>query len=314
MAAVKARVAFFGSPEFAVPSLRALVGAGFEVALVVTQPDRPAGRGGRVTPPPVKRVALELGLRVEQPDSVRTAAFGELLAGLGLEAGVVAAYGRILPERVLDAARRGFVNVHASLLPRWRGPSPVAAAILAGDTMTGVSIMEMVLRMDAGPVISQVAEPIRPDDTTGSLEARLAELGARELVRVLPGWLEGTVGATPQDESRATTCGLLRKEDGFLRASMTAAEAERAMRAYDPWPGAFVLYRAAPLRCWRGRVVEGPAAAAGSMVIVGDEPAVRFADGWVALVEVQRPGGRRMPGRAFVAGERGRLEPVVGLG
>lgn len=313
MAAVNARVAFFGSPEFAVPSLRALAAAGFDIALVVTQPDRPTGRGGKVMPPPVKRVANELGLRVEQPASVRDAAFRELLAAVGPDAGVVAAYGKILPQPVLDVPRRGFVNVHASLLPRWRGASPVTAAILAGDTITGVSIMEMVLKMDAGPVISRVEEPIRPDDTTGSLEARLAELGARELVRVLPAWLEGKLTATPQDEAAATTCGLIHKEDGHLRAAMTAAEAERAMRAYDPWPGAFVLYRGAPLRCWRGRVVDGPTAPPGTLALLGGEPAVRFADGWVVLAEVQRPGGRRVPGKAFVAGERGQLEPMVGL-
>ncbi|GIW14007.1 MAG: methionyl-tRNA formyltransferase [Tepidiforma sp.] len=308
-----ARLAFFGSPEFAVPSLRALAGAGFEVAVVVTQPDRPVGRGGRMAPPPVKRAALELGLRVEQPESVRGAAFRDLLRKLELDAGVVAAYGKILPQGVLDAPRRGMVNVHASLLPRWRGASPVTAAILAGDTITGVSIMELVLQMDAGPVVSRVEEPIRPDDTTGSLEARLAELGAAELVRVLPDWLEGRLRAVPQDDAAATYCGLIRKQDGHLRASMTAAEAERAMRAYDPWPGAYVLYRGDALRCWRGRPVEGPAAPAGTMALIGGEPAVRFADGWVALTEVQRPGGRRMPGRAFVAGERGQLAPQVGL-
>ena len=310
---MSARLAFFGSPAFAVPSLRALASAGYELVLVVTQPDRPAGRGGRLTPPPVKVAAEELGLRVIQPTSVRSAAFREELAALGLEAAVVAAYGKILPQGVLDTARRGFVNVHASLLPRWRGASPVAAAILAGDTITGVSIMEMVLEMDAGPVISRAEEPILPTDTTGSLEARLAELGARELVRVLPDWLAGRVTAEPQDPSQVTICGLIRKEDGHLRATMTAAEAERATRAYDPWPGAYIIYRGQPLKCWRGRVGAGPEAAPGAMAVVDGEPAVRFADAWLVLTEVQRPGGKRMSGRAFVAGERGRLAPEAVL-
>lgn len=313
MAAVTGRVAFFGSPEFAVPSLRALAAAGYDIALVVTQPDRPAGRGGRLTPPAVKTAALELGLPVAQPESVKTPEFAAQLAGLALDAAVVAAYGKILPQRLLDIPRRGFVNVHASLLPRWRGASPITAAILAGDTITGVSIMQLVLKMDAGPVISRAEEPIRPDDTAGTLEARLAELGARELVRVLPGWLDGTLTAEPQDEAQATYCGLVRKEDGRLRAVMTAAEAERAVRAYDPWPGAFVLYRGEPLRIWRARVAEGPAAPAGTMRLLDGEPAIRFADGWVVLTDVQRPGGKRMPGRAFAAGERGRLEPTAGL-
>lgn len=307
------RVAFFGSPEFAVPSLRGLVKAGFEVELVVTQPDRPVGRGGRVAPPPVKVVALELGLEVTQPPSLRRPGLVERLVSLRLDAGVVAAYGKILPQAVLDAPRRGFVNVHASLLPRWRGASPVAAAILAGDTITGVSIMEMVLQLDAGPVVSRAEELIRPDDTTGSLEGRLAELGARELSSVLPGWLAGELRAVPQDEAAATFCGLLRKQNGHLRSTMTAAEAERATRAFDPWPGAFVLYGGEALRCWRGRVAGGPEASVGSLRVFGGEPAIRFADGWLVLTEVQRPGGRRIPGRSFVAGERGRLAPEVGL-
>lgn len=311
---MSARVAFFGSPTFAVPSLEALVEAGFDVAVVVTQPDRPAGRGGRLTPPPVKSAAERLGLRVVQPGSVRGTAFREMLRELRLDAGVVAAYGRILPQEVLDIPARGFVNVHASLLPRWRGASPVAAAILAGDTITGVSIMEMVLEMDAGPVISRVEEPIRPDDTAGTLEARLAELGAHELVRVLPGWLAGEVRAEPQDPGAVTVCRPLTKGDAHLRARMTATEAERALRAYDPWPVAFVLYRGEALRCWRGRVLaEGPAAPVGALRVHDGEPAIRFADGWLVLTEVQRPGGRRITGRAFVAGERGVLERMVGL-
>lgn len=312
---MNARLAFFGSPEFAVPTLRALHAAGHDIALVVTQPDRPAGRGGRLQPPPVKSAALELGLSVVQPATMRDEGFRSTLREAGVDAGVVAAYGRLLPQAVLDLPRRGFVNVHASLLPRWRGASPIAAAILAGDQVTGVSIMEMVLQMDAGPVISQVEEPIRPDDTTGRLEARLAELGARELVRVLPGWLAGELQATPQDERLVTTCGLLRKEDGHLRASMTAAEAERAVRAYDPWPGAFVLFEGQPLRIWRGEVLAGEASAAepGALRVVAGEPAVGFAEGWLALREVQRTGGRRIPGRAFVAGLRGELPAGVGL-
>ncbi len=307
------RVAFFGSPMFAVPSLRALAAGGYEIPLVVTQPDRPVGRGGRLKPPAVKAAALELGLPVAQPESVRTADFAGHLAGLALDAAVVAAYGRILPQRLLETPRRGFVNVHASLLPRWRGASPITAAILAGDTITGVSIMQLVPKMDAGPVISRVEEPIRPDDTAGTLEVRLAELGARELLRVLPGWLDGTLPAEPQDEALATYCSLVRKQDGHLRAAMTAEEAERAVRAYDPWPGAFVVYRGAPLRIWRARVAQGPGAPAGEVQLLDGEPAIRFAEGWLVLLEVQRPGGRRVPGRAFVAGERGRLEPRAEL-
>ncbi len=311
---MSARVAFFGSPAFAVPSLEALVGAGYEVALVVTQPDRPAGRGGRLTPPAVKVAAERLGLRIVQPGSVRRPEFRELLVGLELDVCVVAAYGRILPQAVLDVPARGFVNVHASLLPRWRGASPVAAAILAGDTITGVSIMEMVLEMDAGQVIARAEEPIREDDTTGTLEARLAALGARTLVGVLPAWLAGEVRAEPQDPAGVTVCRPLTKADAHLRATMTVAEAERAVRAFDPWPVAFVVYRGEPLRCWRARVLGGgPEAVPGTLRVVEGEPAIRFVDGWLALTEVQRPGGRRIAGRAFVAGERGQLDERVEL-
>jgi methionyl-tRNA formyltransferase len=303
------RVLFFGSPAFAVPSLRALAAAGYRLVGAVTQPDRPAGRGGALRPPEVKVAALELGLPVFQPETLRDQDVQSRLAAFEADVFVVAAYGKILPRAVLALPAHGCVNVHGSLLPRWRGPSPIAAAILAGDAETGVSIMELVRKMDAGPVIGRGTIPIGAEDTTGSLEPRLAELGARTLVELLPGWYDGIIPAEPQDESLVTYCQLLTKADGHLAATMTAAEAERAVRAYNPWPGAFVLYRGERLGIWKALVAEAPSGAAhGDMIITERKPACVFGDGVLVLDEVQKPGGKRLTGQQFLAGERGKLE------
>lgn len=307
------RVVFMGSPLFAVPSLRALVREGYDVALVVTQPDRPAGRGGRLQPPEVKVAAEALGLNVLQPETLKDEMVREMLRGIGADVFVVAAYGKILPRAVLEMPSRGCVNVHASLLPRWRGASPIDAAILAGDAETGVSIMELVQKMDAGPVIAQARTPIGPYDTTESLEPRLAELGAETLVKTLPGWLDGSLVAQPQDEALVTTCTLIKKEDGFLRASMTGTEAERVIRAYRPWPGAYVMYNGERLMIWKAHVEAGEAGAAGSLALRDRQPAIAFTDGWLVLDEVQRAGSKRLSGRDFLNGERGRIGGRVEL-
>ncbi len=305
----RTRVVFFGSPAFAVPSLHALAAAGYRLVGAVTQPDRPAGRGGALRPPEVKAAAIELGVPVYQPETLRAPDVEARLASSAADVFVVAAYGKILPRAVLALPARGCLNVHGSLLPRWRGPSPIAAAILAGDAETGVSIMELVRKMDAGPVIGRAAIAIGADDTTGSLESRLAELGARRLVDLLPGWHDGVLQAVPQDESLATYCQLLTKADGQLTAKMTAAQAERAVRAYNPWPGAFVLYRGERLGIWKAQVADAPASAApGDMVIIDRKPGCVLGHGLLVLDEVQRPGGKRLTGQQFVAGARGKLE------
>ncbi|MGE3076207.1 MAG: methionyl-tRNA formyltransferase [Dehalococcoidia bacterium] len=304
-----ANVVFMGSPEFAVPSLRALVEAGYRVTLAVTQPDKRAGRGGRMQQPPVKQAAAELGIDVFQPETMRDEAVQERLRAAEADVFVVAAYGKILPQPVLDIPRRGCVNVHASLLPKWRGPSPIVASILAGDAKTGVSIMELVRKMDAGPVISRVEVLIDPEDTAAGLEPRLAETGAAELVRVLPGWLSGELKPEPQDENSATYCHLIAKSDGWLKAEMSVDEAERAVRAYDPWPGAFVMYGDLRLSIWRAQKVDLPLGAPGELQLVDGVPALGLHDGWLALLEVQRPGGKRLDAKQFVSGERGKLLP-----
>lgn len=303
-----------GSPAFAVPSLRALVAAGYPVVAAVSQPDRPAGRGGRVQPPPVKVAAQELGIESFQPEILRDSAVQERLAGYGATVFVVAAYGKILPAAVLAIPARGCVNVHASLLPRWRGPSPIVSAIREGDSVTGVSIMELVLKMDAGPVILRAGMAIEATDTAATLEPRLAELGAAKLVEALPEWLSGAIHPVPQDESLATYCRLITKSDGHLKATMTASEAERAVRAYNPWPTAVVGYRSERLAIWAAHTdVTRPASSPGTLRVIGREPAVAFRDAWLVLDEVQRTGARRMAARDFLNGERGTLPPEVGL-
>ena len=308
------RTIFMGSPEFALPSLRALAAAGYDLRLAVTQPDRRAGRGGRMRAPAARVEAERLGIDVFQPSSLRDPDAVAALAAVEPDLIVVAAYGRILPRAVLDLPGQPVVNVHPSLLPRWRGPSPVAAAILAGDETTGVSIMELVPEMDAGPVLAARPFPIAPTDTTAALEARLAEEGATLLVETLPGWLSGELQAVLQDEASVTVCPLLEKAHGHLGAAMTAREAERAVRAYDPWPGAFVTYKGDRLAIWRASVGDaGDDLLPGAISLIAGKPAVAFREGALVLDEVQRSGSRRVSGEAFVNGERGRLAASAGL-
>jgi methionyl-tRNA formyltransferase len=308
------RVIFMGSPAFAEPTLRALNSAGYLIPLVLTQPDKPAGRGSRLTPPPVKVLAQQLGIEVFQPASLKTPEVEARLRSASPDVLVVAAYGKIIPASLLVLPKRGSLNVHASLLPRWRGASPVAAAILAGDSTTGVSIMEVVQQMDAGPVVARDELAIEPSDTTGTLESRLARCGATLLVDVLPRWYDGELVPQPQDEARASYCSLIRKEDGHLRRETGAAQAERMVRAYDPWPGAFVQYRGQRLGIWKARVepLSGESDP-GTLVAHNREPAIAFPDALLMLEEVQRQGARRMSGRDFLNGERGHLPIEVGL-
>ncbi|MGH2633996.1 MAG: methionyl-tRNA formyltransferase, partial [Tepidiformaceae bacterium] len=257
-----------GSPAFAVPSLVALVEAGYDVVAAISQPDKPAGRGSALHAPEVKEAAQARGIRTFQPPTLRDEAAQDGLAAFGADIFVVAAYGKLLPKAVLEMPRHGCINVHASLLPRWRGASPITAAILAGDVATGVTIMLLEARMDAGPIIATTARlPIGPGETTGSLEPKLAAAGAELLAEMLPGWLAGDLRATQQDEALVTTSSLIKKEDGHLRAGMTVEEAERAVRAYNPWPGAYVDYRSQRLGIWAAHVVPGTSGAPGTFRI-----------------------------------------------
>ena len=301
-----------GSPDFAVPSLVALHDAGYRIAAAVSQPDRPAGRGGRMHVPEVKQAALERGIETFQPESLREPVVVQRLSSFGADLFVVAAYGKILPRDVLQLPKKGCLNIHGSLLPRWRGPSPISAAILAGDSETGVSVMELAPKMDSGPVISTVAITLAPTATTGEVERLLAVLGAKELIRILPRWLTGDVKAVAQDDSLVTYCHLVSKADGQLSPSMTADLAERAVRAYNPWPGAFVTYRGDRLGIWRSHSEAGEGAP-GTMQAMERKPAIAFRGGWLILDEVQRGGSRRITGEQFLNGERGNLAAEAGL-
>ncbi|HEX5369386.1 MAG TPA: methionyl-tRNA formyltransferase [Dehalococcoidia bacterium] len=242
------RIVFFGSPEFALPSLEALLATRHEVVGVVSQPDRPAGRGHGQTPPPVKVAATQHGLPVLQPDNVSAPDSVEALRALDPDVFVVAAYGQILRQRVLDIPKRGCLNVHASLLPRHRGASPVSAAILAGDPVTGVTIMEMERGLDTGPIVSQRREMVLASDTTGTLEDRLARTGAELLVETLDAWARGDMIATPQDEALATYAPQLKRREAELDWALPARDLWRRVRAFSPWPIAFTRWRGEELR------------------------------------------------------------------
>ena len=300
------RVVYFGTPAFAVPSLRALVAGGIEVLGVVTQPDRPHGRSrSMLVPPPVKEVALELGLPVQQPERPRGDVFLAWLRRLAPDLGVVVAYGHILRPEILAVPAQGMINVHASLLPRHRGAGPIAAAILAGDDTTGVSIMQMDAGMDSGAVLQQAATPIAPFDTTGTLTERLAQLGARALVDVLGDLAADEVRGEPQDDSKATFAPKLDRESARLQWSSGSDQVSRRIRAYDPAPGAWTVFEGIELKCFGPTIVSEPAEPG---LVVGSEPAliVGTGDASVAVAEVQPAGKRRMPATEWTRGRGAR--------
>jgi methionyl-tRNA formyltransferase len=301
------RIVFMGTPSFAVPTLEALVAQeSYELVCVVTQPDRPAGRGRRLAASAVKETALTRGLPIWQPPTLRDPQAVEKLRALSPTVVVIAAFGQILRPDVLAIPPRGCLNVHASLLPRWRGAAPIPAAILAGDEETGATIMLLDEGMDTGPILAQVSLPIRPDDTTGSLTERLAVLGADLLITTLPRWLAGEVRPRPQDHSQATTCRPLRKEEGLLNWSFPAVELERRVRAYNPWPGAYTTWRGQRLKVLRAESLadwHGPQSP-GQVLALPAGTAVVTGEGALLLREVQLTGRRAMVIADFLRGQR----------
>lgn len=302
------RLIYLGSPQFAVHPLAALVEAGHTIAAVITQPDRPAGRERRLSPPPVKLAAEALGLPVLQPETLRDPEVVARLAALGPEAGVVAAYGEILRKAVLAIPPLGYLNIHPSLLPLHRGPTPVAGAILAGDQATGVSIMRLDPGMDSGPILAQAVVPLPPDARAGPLTDELFRLGARMLVEVLPRYASGELLPRPQDHSQASVTRLLTKDDGVVRWELPALVIERMVRAYDPWPGVSTSWRGQGLRLlaarghadWVGP--EEPGTLLGRAP--GGGPLVATGSGALELLELQPAGKRPMGGEAWLAGVR----------
>lgn len=289
------RVVFLGSPAFAVLPLERLVAdPRYQVAGVITQPDRPAGRGRTSVATPVKQAALRLGLPVLTPETLRDPAAVAALADLRPDVGVVAAYGEILRRDVLAIPPLGYVNIHPSLLPLYRGPSPVAGAILNGDAETGVTIMLIEAKMDAGPILAQRAVPLPPDARTGPLTHTLFEIGAAMLVDTLDAYAAGAVTPQPQDHARATFTKLLSREDGIIDWSQPAVRIERMTRAYDPWPGATTTWRGAPLKIIAAHVVAGwhGDALPGTLLDTAEGPAVATGEGLLVLEMVQ-PAGKR---------------------
>jgi len=300
------RIVFMGSPDFAVPVLRALaVGdCPHNMVGVVTQPDRPAGRGMTLTPPPVKIAADELRIPVIQPQKLREPEAVQQLRDWNPDLIVVAAFGQILRPEVLDLPRYGCVNVHASLLPRHRGAAPIQAAILAGDAETGITIMKMDPGLDTGPMLRQRSIPIGAQDTGGSMFEKLSKLSSELLLETLPDYLSGKLAPQPQPETGSTYAPMLKKEDGLLDFTRPAAELERKIRAFSPWPGTFMLLDGAPLKIHRAHVEESKTETS-KQVIADGLPAVGTAEGLIVFDELQPAGKKSMSGKAFMAGARG---------
>jgi len=299
------RLIFAGTPEFAAAALKALIAAGHEISLVLTQPDRPAGRGMKLKASPVKAVALAHGLTVAQPENLKSEAARQPLLAAGAEAMVVAAYGLILPEAALAMPRLGCVNIHASLLPRWRGAAPIHRAIEAGDRETGITLMRMDKGLDTGAMLTRAALPILDSDTTGSLHDKLAELGAREIVALLPR-LETMVGEK-QDDTLATYAKKIARNDARLDWSRPAEELDRRIRAFNPFPGAHALFANESIKVWRARPVMD-AGQPGTVLSVSKEGLrVACGSGALDILEVQKPGGKRLAIAAFLTG--GSIKP-----
>jgi len=297
------RIAFAGTPAFARSALAALIAAGHDVAIVLTQPDRPSGRGLKVKPSEVKVLALEHGLPVHQPVTLKTPEALEPLAAAGAATMVVAAYGLILPPSVLELFALGCINIHASLLPRWRGAAPIQRAILAGDTQTGISIMRMDVGLDTGPVYLQESVPISTRDTAHTLHDKLADVGARCIVQALAGLQAGELAAQPQGEAGVTYAHKIGKDEAVLDWTRSAIELDRQVRAFNPYPVAVTTWRGETLRVWRSQPLAGDGGTSGQVDTVDDEGiVVTCGGGRLRLLELQRAGGRQLASREFLRG------------
>jgi methionyl-tRNA formyltransferase len=295
------RVAFAGTPPFAATALAAILDAGHDVALVLTRPDRPQGRGLKLAPSAVKALAVGRGLPVLQPPTLKAA---PPPAGREVDVLVVAAYGLILPQAMLDWPRHGAINIHASLLPRWRGAAPIQRALLAGDKETGISIMQMDAGLDTGPVIERIVVPIASRDTAGMLTDRLAAAGAEAIVRTLATLGNaGVLAAQPQDASAASYAGKIERAEAAIRWNDDAVAIDRAIRAFDPAPGAFAKLQGATIKIWAAEPASADLGTPGRIVSAdGDGLLVACGGGALRVRELQRAGGRRLSAAAFLAG------------
>ena len=298
------KIIFMGTPQFSVPALNALHENGHEILQVVTQPDRPRGRGRKVIPPPVKSAALKLGCRVIQPESITGADFAIQLERLQPDFFVVIAFGRILPEKVLKIPRIAAINVHASLLPKYRGPAPIQWAIINGENQTGVCTMLMEKGLDTGDVLLTAREPIRPDDTAGSLHDRLAARSATVLIDTLSAFAAQSIAPVPQDHNQATYAPLLSKNDGHIDWKRAAEFIERFVRGVTPWPGAFTFHGKQRLKIFKSRPVVADTAHPPGTVLQGfaDELRVATGRGALCIEELQGASGKRLAIKDFLRG------------
>jgi methionyl-tRNA formyltransferase len=301
---MKYSVVFYGTSPFAVPSLEALArDERFAVITVVTQPDRPAGRKGDLMKPAVKIAAESLSLQVEQPESLKSDSAFEILKSMGGDLAVVASYGQIIPQRVLDLYSKGMINIHGSILPDYRGASPINAAIRDGKKETGVTIMRMDAKMDHGPTLSMATDTIRDDDTTATITPRLAGLGARLLMETLPAYLEGTMKPVEQDHGKATFVKLLTRDDGRLDSTKSAIELERLVRAMDPWPGTFFEHDEKRIKVLRASIGPNSTREPGTLFLDASNLYFSCADASsLHLLTIQPEGKKPMDGSAFARG------------
>ena len=295
------RIIFAGTPDFSVPVLRALLDSRHEVVAVYAQPDRPAGRGRKLKPGPVKQLAEDSGIPVYQPVSLKDADSQQQLAALRPDLMVVVAYGLLLPQAVLDIPDLGCVNLHASILPRWRGAAPIQRAILAGDSETGVCLMQMEAGLDSGPVLAEVRTPIATDETGGSLHDRLSQLAAGLLAEQLDDLAGGQLQPVIQDESQVTYAHKLDKGEASIDWQQDAMTIERRVRAFNPWPVAQAQYDGKSLRIWGARAVDCADGSPGAVVAAGKQGIdVACGEGCLRLLEIQLPGGKRLDAAAFL--------------
>ena len=307
------KIIFAGTPEFAAVALKALHDAGFQIPLVLTQPDRPAGRGMQLQASPVKQFAIAHNIPVAQPVSLRLDGkypdiaedAHALLHATEHDVMVVAAYGLILPRSVLDIPEKGCINIHASLLPRWRGAAPIHRALEAGDAETGVTIMQMEEGLDTGPMLLMERLPIEPGDTTGILHDKLAELGGAMIVKALRELERGDLHATPQPDAGVTYAAKISKDEAALDFKQPAQALERKIRAFNPFPGALASFNAVPVKLWRAQVAQAPDGAVPGQVIAAnaqDGVLIACGEGALRVHELQKPGGKRLSAAEFLKG------------